>query len=312
MDRVRLQIKETSEDLTRDILIEVKRDDLYPVPGGGNKGRKLERIFNKSLPQECSAIITNGSTQSNHTRVCAIMAAERGIEAHLVLHGSEHELTRPEGNLLVASMTGAKIHVVEPARIGSTIDDLYNRLESEGKAPFIIPGGAHCLEGALAYADAVDEIDDLPDVIVVPSGTGATQAGILAGLDRRGAETRVIGVSVARSTSHGKKIVLESYREARDYLSLNDNPEREVVFDDRWIYGGYGKTDDSLLKIICDVARQTGLLLDPTYTGKAFAAMLSMIKAGKISRKESILFWHTGGLFNALVSSELKNMVALL
>jgi D-cysteine desulfhydrase len=238
------------------------------------------------------------------------MAAERGIEAYLVLHGSKDELARPEGNLLVALMAGAKIYVAEPDRIGQTINELYDRLGSGGKSPFVIPGGAHCLEGALAYADAVDEIDELPDVIVLPSGTGATQAGILAGLDRRGADTRVIGVSVAREASRGKRVVYESYVEARDYLGLMGTAEREVIFDDRWTYGGYGKTDASLLNTICEVARQTGLILDPTYTGKAFAAMLAMIESGEISPRESVLFWHTGGIFNALVSSELKQMVA--
>ncbi|MFP4428622.1 MAG: 1-aminocyclopropane-1-carboxylate deaminase/D-cysteine desulfhydrase [Desulfovermiculus sp.] len=292
--------------------IQLKRDDIFPIVGGGNKGRKLARIFKESLPEGCNAVITNGAMQSNHTRVCAIMAAERGIEAHLVLHGSKDELAWPEGNLLVALMTGAKIHVAEPARIGQTINELYDQLESAGKNPFVIPGGAHCLEGALAYADAVDEIDELPDVIVLPSGTGATQAGILAGLDRRGADTRVIGVSVAREALRGKKVVYESYAEARDYLGLNGIPEREVIFDDRWTYGGYAKTDESLLTKIFEVARQTGLILDSTYTGKAFAAMLAMIETDEISNDKSILFWHTGGLLNAISSPELKKMIAKL
>lgn len=308
MDWIQLNI----EGPVQNIAVQVKRDDLFPVAGGGNKGRKIARIFHGSLPEGCDAIITNGSTQSNHTRVCAVMAAELGLEVHLALHGSKEELARPDGNLLIALLAGAKIYVVEPSEIGPTIDKIFHELKEAGKTPFIIPGGAHCLEGALAYADAVDEIEELPDVIILASGTGATQAGILAGLDRRKAGTKVIGVSVARRNPRGGDVVLDSYREAKAYLGLDDVPEREVVFDDRWTYGGYGKTDDSLLQTICYVARQTGLILDPTYTGKAFAAMLDMIETGEIDRKKTLLFWHTGGLLNALVSQELQELVASL
>ncbi len=308
MGKVQLNINR--KDLAQYLTIQLKRDDLYPITGGGNKARKLARIFRQSLPNDCDSIITNGSTQSNHTRVCAVMAAEQGLDAHLVLHGAEDETASPEGNLLIALMAGAKTYVVEPSEIGPAIDKIFHELKEAGKAPFIIPGGAHCLQGALAYADAVDEIDDLPDKIVLASGTGATQAGILAGLDRRKANTKVIGVSVARRNPRGRDVVLESYREAKAYLGLDSFPEREVVFDDRWTYGGYAKTDDSLLHTICDIARQSGLILDPTYTGKAFAAMLMMIELGEITRSESVLFWHTGGLLNALVSPELKQMLA--
>jgi 1-aminocyclopropane-1-carboxylate deaminase/D-cysteine desulfhydrase-like pyridoxal-dependent ACC family enzyme len=307
MDRIRLNIKR----VTQDFVVQVKRDDLFPVTGGGNKGRKLIRIFRRSLPEGFNAIITSGSTQSNHTRVCAVMAAERGLEAHLVMHGSKEELVKPDGNLLIALMAGAKTYVVEPQEIETAIDNIFHELKEAGKIPFVIPGGAHCLEGALAYADAIDEIDEFPDVIVLASGTGATQAGILAGLDRGKADTKVIGVSVARKNPRGRDVVLESYREARAYLGIEDVPEREVIFDDRWTYGGYGKTDYSLLKTICDVARQTGLILDPTYTGKAFAAMLGMIETGEIDRKKSVLFWHTGGLLNALVSPDLQKLLAI-
>ncbi|WP_162623074.1 1-aminocyclopropane-1-carboxylate deaminase/D-cysteine desulfhydrase [Billgrantia lactosivorans] len=284
--------------------IRVARDDLYPLAGGGNKGRKLERIF-AELPAECQAIITTGSTQSNHARVCALLAAQRGIEAHLVLHGPSRELAAPEGNLLVALLAGANVQVVAADRIATTIDGIHRALQERGVVVRVIPGGGHCLAGGLAYADAVDELTVLPDVIVLASGTGATQAGLLAGLDRRQAETRVIGVSVARRQREGRPRVLESYRELRGHLGLA-SPERQVEFDDRWRFGGYGDTRPELLDTIVGVARTTGLVLDPTYTGKAFFALLGMLRSGEIARQASVLFWHTGGLLNALASADLK------
>jgi len=38
------------------------------------------------------------------------------------------------------------------------------------------------------------------------------------------------------------------------------------------------------------------LLLDPTYTGKAFAGLLDLHASGYFGDEEPVIFWHTGGL----------------
>src|SRR5690606_30161599 len=67
--------------------LRVKRDDLLPSPGGGNKVRKLARILAEPEAQPATALVTNGGLQSNHARVVALCAAERGWACELVLHG---------------------------------------------------------------------------------------------------------------------------------------------------------------------------------------------------------------------------------
>jgi len=44
------------------------------------------------------------------------------------------------------------------------------------------------------------------------------------------------------------------------------------------------------------VARSEGILLDPVYTGKAMAGFLAMIRAGRFSPDETLVFLHTGGM----------------
>jgi D-cysteine desulfhydrase len=44
------------------------------------------------------------------------------------------------------------------------------------------------------------------------------------------------------------------------------------------------------------MARTEGLLLDPVYTGKAFAGLLSAVRSGAYSDGDAILFLMTGGL----------------
>ena len=42
-------------------------------------------------------------------------------------------------------------------------------------------------------------------------------------------------------------------------------------------------------------ARTEGILLDPVYTGKAFAGMMQLLRRGAFDGQDDLLFVHTGG-----------------
>ena len=65
--------------------------------------------------------------------------------------------------------------------------------------------------------------------------------------------------------------------------------------DDSEIGEGYGQPTDASTEAIELVARREGILLDPVYTAKAMAGLIRRIRAGALSRDQSVLFWHTGG-----------------
>ena len=44
----------------------------------------------------------------------------------------------------------------------------------------------------------------------------------------------------------------------------------------------------------------TGLIFDPTYTGKAVYALKREIDRGRFSADDDVVLWHTGGGFAAL------------
>lgn len=258
------------------------------------------------------AVVTNGGVQSNHARVVALQAAQRGWECTLVLHGDSKTLREPRGNLLLMLLAGAKIQVVAPECIANEIGVAISGYEARGLRPYLIPGGGHCVEGALAYVDAAKEmaeqcaIDDWqPDWIVHASGTGATQAGLLAGLDEVGSCSQVIGVSVARRNPEGGETVQAAYAEVSRRLGNTPTPAR-VRFLDAWVGEGYEKAGEHVLSSIRLAARMEGLILDPTYSGKAFHALLDMVEAGEIGPRSRVLFWHTGGLLNLLASNYLQ------
>jgi 1-aminocyclopropane-1-carboxylate deaminase/D-cysteine desulfhydrase-like pyridoxal-dependent ACC family enzyme len=52
------------------------------------------------------------------------------------------------------------------------------------------------------------------------------------------------------------------------------------------------------LEIVASVARTEGVVLDPVYTGKAFAALLDRIRRAPGELGSRVCFIHTGGVFS--------------
>ncbi len=289
------------------ISLAVIRDDLFPYYYGGNKARKFLYIIKEIEKNGYDAVVTTGSTQSNHCRVVAIGCAARGVPCVLVLHG-EGNFHHPQGNELLMRLSGAQIIYTTPDRISLTIMDTLKALKKNGYKPYALPGGGHCLAGAFAYWEAMLQLAPIcqkrrwiPDYIFLASGTGGTQTGILAGVKKLQWDTRVVGVSVARQHQKGIVAVAELYRELAARVNIQ-YCGGEIIFRDDWVGRGYGKYNQKILRTIASVARKEGVYLDPTYTGKAFYGMLAMIKNGEVAPGSKVLFWHTGGVFNLLAA----------
>jgi 1-aminocyclopropane-1-carboxylate deaminase/D-cysteine desulfhydrase-like pyridoxal-dependent ACC family enzyme len=289
-----------------EIDLRVVRDDLYPVAGGSTKARKATRVFRDLVPIP-DAVVTTGGLQSNHARVTAVLAAYRGIACELVLHRPEDSSDSGVGmsNHGLCRLSGAKVHVVKPADIGPTVGSIVDGLRKEEKTVHVIPGGGHCRAGAESCADAAETMLKslaaegwTPDVVVLASGTGTTQAGVVLAAARMQMHLRVVGVSVAREAGRGEGGVREGIAFVDDALAR----DAEVEFRDEWICGGYGRASEKVWSTIRYAFRRGGLLLDPVYTGKAFTGMVDMINQGSISSGARVLFWNTGGTFNLIAA----------
>lgn len=289
--------------------LRVKRDDLFPIVGGGNKGRKISYILADAEKSGSNALVTTGGIQSNHARATALVAAAKGWRCKLILHGDPGQPIRIRGNLLLMQLCGVEIEIVRSSEIAECMATAMDAFRTKGLKPYEIPGGGHSITGAIAYVEAVDELKQQckevgwrPDWIVLASGTGTTQAGIVVGLERLGWGTQVTGISVARRNPRGKNIVEQACQDLRKHLGMSKQ-STEVDFRDDWVGQGYQEAGEKVLATIYMAAEMDGLILDPTYTGKAFTALLDLIDREEIERGSNVLFWHTGGLLN-LVASE--------
>ena len=117
------------------------------------------------------------------------------------------------GNVLLDHLLGARIHEYPDGEDEQGADEnlakIAARIESEGGTPFVIPLSAdHPPVGALGYVEAADELLDQAaamgidiDVVVLPTGSASTHAGMLAGLRARGSTARVYGICVRREAA---------------------------------------------------------------------------------------------------------------
>jgi 1-aminocyclopropane-1-carboxylate deaminase/D-cysteine desulfhydrase-like pyridoxal-dependent ACC family enzyme len=69
----------------------------------------------------------------------------------------------------------------------------------------------------------------------------------------------------------------------------------DVVIDHDHVGPGYGALDGVTVDALRLAARTEGLLLDPVYTAKAMAALVTWAREGRLTADANVCFWHTGG-----------------
>lgn len=280
----------------------IKRDDLIPYSFGGNKARKAELFFREIDAGDFDYVVTYGSGKSNHCRIVSNMAAERGIPCHIIAPLSSDDISF---NKQMTRLFGAEIKEVPIDGVHEAIESKLRKLRIKGRSPYFIAGGGHGNIGTQAYVKCYNEIKAYEsrekiffDYIFLASGTGTTQAGLVAGQIINNDDNRIIiGISIARKNPYGKDVVMKSIRSYLESEGITISEEKlneltKVV--DNYTGGGYGIDMPEILETIVDVMKRYGLPLDKTYTGKAFWGMKEYLKVKGVKDK-NILFIHTGG-----------------
>jgi D-cysteine desulfhydrase len=85
----------------------------------------------------------------------------------------------------------------------------------------------------------------------------------------------------------------------QDALALLGNSTivqaEEVAIDGSQLGGGYGLPTPAMQEAVRLMARAEGLLIDPVYSGKAFAGLLADLRQGRYRSGDNVLFVMTGG-----------------
>jgi len=255
------------------IEIFIKRDDLTGSVLSGNKIRKLEFLFYDLISQKSDVVITCGGMQSNHFRAVAALCAMSGIGCHLVLKGKKPGI--PDGNYFLDILFGAKTTFVTIREyekdINAIMQKIANRYRGRKKKPYIIPEGGTDPLGIWGYVKALEEIRKQIarakikiDTICCAVGSGGTYAGLYLGSKMAGWKVNVFGVAVARNSRYYEKVIFDNCIAFERSIGkdLKINPE-EFDIDDRFIGPGYGKIGLLETDFIRNVARNSGIVLDP-------------------------------------------------
>lgn len=281
----------------------IKRDDNSGLTLGGNKARKLEFLLADAVRQGCDTLITTGGPQSNHCRITAGAAAKMGMQCHLVFSSNEFKIR--QGNLLLDELLGAELHWLDPAEVDDItreMSKLASELQSQGRRPYIIPLGGSNTIGAMGYVYAVREFLQQADALglqfsafVHASGSGGTQAGLLAGTLLNHLPTEVIGVSVSRTRENLEPLVTKISKLVLSLLDCDIDPTESVEVLDNFVGAGYGIPTEASREALQLLARTEGLIIDPVYTAKGVAGLIHEVRAGRWPEGSNVLFWHTGG-----------------
>lgn len=291
----------------------LKRDDLTGSALSGNKVRKLEYVVAEALSNGADTLITCGGLQSNHCRATALVAAQLGLKAHLILRGQQ-EGSAADGNLLLDDLAGAQISQYSVADYSKNLTSLFthwqNHYAQQGRKAWCIPTGASDEIGIWGYIDAYAELaaqlaeqDISPDLVVCATGSGGTQAGLSLGAHLLAGKAKVVGMAVCDSEAYFERkakqdITLwqQKYGQAA-CVSAQQATQVQINTIDKYIGPGYAKAYPELLECIRWLAATEGVVLDPIYTGKAFYGLVQEIKSGRWANMKDIVFVHTGGIF---------------
>ncbi|HZW50023.1 MAG TPA: D-cysteine desulfhydrase [Bacillota bacterium] len=289
--------------------IYIKRDDLLGLAAGGNKTRKLEFLVADALNKHADCLITCGAVQSNHCRLTLAAAKKEGLDCYLVLEervpGSYSK--EASGNNFLFRLMGLDDDHITVVAAGTSMVEAMEKVAAGLKAkrhtPYVIVGGGSNPIGATGYVACAEEIlaqcfeqnIDL-DYVITTSGSAGTHAGLAVGFFGTNSQIPVIGINNSRPNSLQVPIVTKLAIETAKHVGIREDfPADSITCFDGYVGPGYSRPTEEMIKAVELLAQTEAILLDPVYTGKAFAGMLDLIRKGYFKKGEKICFLHTGG-----------------
>ena len=305
------RLERLSEHLGGAVDIWAKREDCNAgLAYGGNKVRKLSTSRPTPSRRGCDTLVSIGGVQSNHTRQVAAVAARLGLGCVLV---QERWVEWPDvvydkvGNILLSRIMGADVRL-DPSGFDIGIrrswEDALASVEESGGKPYAIPAGAsdHPL-GGLGFARWADEVAEQErelgvffDTVVVCSVTGSTQAGMIAGFAAQETDRAVLGID-------GSATVAQTW--AQIAPALHASPPRRSGSDaSSTTRRSSSSTSGTQVRTASRTRRRSTrsvyapaskVLTDPVYEGKSMAALIDLVRSGRIAPGSRVLYAHLGG-----------------
>ena len=262
--------------------LHILREDLLLAEASGNKLRKLLPNLKQAALDGINRVVTFGGAYSNHIAATAAAGQKFGFETVGFIRGEELALNwQKNPTLRQASACGMKLVFIERTEYRNRHHATYlSELKARYAPCVIIPEGG---SNDLAIQGVAKMARLLPKkfkVLCTPIGTGGTMAGLLSGAD------------------HGQQVwgfsALKGVDFARELSQYGPGIPRTIFSN--YHFGGYAKANNELIEFINNFRVQTGIALDPVYTGKMMFGLIDFLKKNPEVNAQDILVVHTGGL----------------
>ena len=222
-----------------------------------------------------------------------------------------------QNNTQVERMIGAAVHLCTKEEYGKYGSEklgemVASELSSQGKKPYVIPVGGSNSLGSWGYVEMIRELQSqmreesgkLPerfDDVVVACGSGGTVAGMALALDLSGMHSKLHAYGVCDSPKYFYDYcdgLLDGMRgDTADGAGDTVMKARDLFCAKDAKGSGYAISTEDELRFVHDIARETGIVFDPVYSGKALFAFVKEARANPDAWKgRNVLFVHTGGL----------------
>lgn len=283
----------------------IKRDDMTSLAMGGNKIRKLEYLVHEAKEQGATLLLTMGGAQTNHGRQTAGAAAKLSMKC--VIACVDNYPGEISANVLLDRLMGAEVVFEapngQPDQGKKLIEKLTKKYEAEGEKVYFIPVGGSNEVGMLGYYECACEIDaqaramGIGDATVISAvGSIGTYMGLFCGLKNEGSNLKLTGIAISDFGEEKDARLLEYFGQVKEHFNLDCTATADdFVIETGYVRGGYNLPNADVRAAVYKMARSEAIILDPCYTGKAFAGLLDMLAEGKVKKGEKLIFLHSGG-----------------
>ncbi len=190
--------------------------------------------------------------------------------------------------------------------IGPALDDRLlaeaEKLRKSGRVPYVWDRHIVKPRAAISYVlclveilEQLQQLEQTPQAVYVCSA-GSTGAGLVAAQAHLNLDFPVRNIAPIRWPWNLQEDLASI---ANEVCSMLGWPERVTPSDidatEDFVGEDYGIPSPAGMDALSLVAQTEGILLDPIYSAKAMAAVLTDIRTGRLTGNRPIVFVHTGG-----------------
>ncbi|NDI85011.1 1-aminocyclopropane-1-carboxylate deaminase/D-cysteine desulfhydrase [Undibacterium crateris] len=278
-------------DLFPGIRLWMKRDDLLHPEVSGNKFRKLKYSLLALSGQPL--VLSMGGLWSNHLHALAHALQLRGMQGRFLVRAHAGMDSAMLADCRALGMQLVCVSREDYRRLRQEPDFWRQYAQpDEGYSEAVwLPEGGSAASALHGVAELVPELEQelgfLPDHVWLAAGTGATAAGVLAGMRGRGQVTAVASFPNAAYLQQEVADLLRQagYPQWQNFQLLTD-----------FHHGGYARMSPELTEFCKNFYASTGIPTEPVYTGKMLYALHQLCLNGLVPPRQTVVAVHTGGM----------------